>query len=189
MLAHCTLKIYVPGGVRAEGQPYHADDGSFVLMPSRKTRWVGAGQWVARIQNMLRRTKEISLVVRGSMSCRFSGKQENDPFIWYLSTTVIYHTVSHEPFAGIQAMANDGLWCHIHLMVDCVPQTKRHTRLFLTPGDEWWFPSSLCGDCWSKMPGPSIVNGSREFVTLWGSLQGASDDCLWQHERSAAEPQ
>lgn len=30
-LAHCMLKIYVPGGVRAEGLPYHADDGSFVL--------------------------------------------------------------------------------------------------------------------------------------------------------------
>lgn len=31
MLAHCMLKIYVPGGIRAEGLPYHADDGSFVL--------------------------------------------------------------------------------------------------------------------------------------------------------------
>lgn len=31
MLAYCMLKIYVPGGVGAEGLPYHADDGSFVL--------------------------------------------------------------------------------------------------------------------------------------------------------------
>lgn len=30
-LAHCMLKIYVPGGIGAEGLPYHADDGSFVL--------------------------------------------------------------------------------------------------------------------------------------------------------------
>lgn len=30
-LAYCTLKIYVPGGVGAEGLPYHANDGSFVL--------------------------------------------------------------------------------------------------------------------------------------------------------------
>lgn len=39
MLAYCTLKIYVPGGVGAEGQPYHADDGSFVLgaIPKDKT--------------------------------------------------------------------------------------------------------------------------------------------------------
>lgn len=31
MLAYCMLKIYVPGGVRAEGRPYHENDGSFVL--------------------------------------------------------------------------------------------------------------------------------------------------------------
>lgn len=31
MLTNCMLKIYVSGSVRAEGLPYHADDGSFVL--------------------------------------------------------------------------------------------------------------------------------------------------------------
>lgn len=58
MLAYCTLKIYVPGGVGADGQPYHEDDGSFVLgcHPRRRDE-VGAGLWVTRIQNMLRHTK------------------------------------------------------------------------------------------------------------------------------------
>lgn len=44
-------------------------------VPSQKTRRAGAGRWVTGIQNMLHRTKDISLVVLGWMSCRFGEKQ------------------------------------------------------------------------------------------------------------------
>lgn len=47
-------------------------------VPSQKTRRAGAGRWVTGIQNMLHRTKDISLVVRGWMSCRFGEKQERE---------------------------------------------------------------------------------------------------------------
>lgn len=45
-------------------------------VPSQKTRRAGAGRRVTGIQNMLHRTKDISLVVPGWMSCRFGEKQE-----------------------------------------------------------------------------------------------------------------
>lgn len=48
MLAYCMLKIYVPGGVRAEGLPYHAGDGSFVLGAILEDKASGgrmAGRW------------------------------------------------------------------------------------------------------------------------------------------------
>lgn len=66
MLEYCTLKIYVPVGVRAEGGPYHADDGSFVLdaILEDGASW-GKGWWAAGIPNIFHHTKDGHLVVPG----------------------------------------------------------------------------------------------------------------------------
>lgn len=99
-------------------------------------------------------------------------KNKREPFILYPSVTV---WISHKPFAGIQAMASDGLWCRFHLTELTAElmsvslwsrRTKRQTRLFLRLWDEWCFPSSLWGACWSKILCSSIVNDSGDFVTL-----------------------
>lgn len=67
-----------------------------------------------------------------------------EPFI---SSPPVSVGISHKLFAGIQGMANDGLWCRFHLTVPTSMspwsrQTKRQTCLFIRFWDEWCFPSS-----------------------------------------------
>lgn len=97
-------------------------------VPSQKTRGAGAG-----IQNMLRRTKDISLVVLVLNELSFCRrKQQRKPFLWCPSVTV---WVQHEPLARIQAMANDEPWRSERLAAS-IPaslwscQTKRQTCRF-----------------------------------------------------------
>lgn len=176
MLAYCMLKIYVPGGVRAEGLPYHVDDGSFVLGAIPEDEASG-GRTVGH-----RNPKYVTLHKGQSVWWSWAEwavvlvENKREPFISYPSVTV---WISHKPFAGIQAMANDGLWCRFHLTELTAElmsvslwsrQTKRQTRLFLRLWDEWCFPSSLWGDCWSKILCSSIVSDSRDSVAL-GVLQ------------------
>lgn len=49
MLTHCTLKIYVLGGRRGTGRPYHADDGSFVSGSIPEDEAIGG--WTAGRRN------------------------------------------------------------------------------------------------------------------------------------------
>lgn len=65
MLAYCMLKIYVPGAIGAEGLPYHADDGSFVLGAILEDKACGGRMVGHRNPKYLHHTKDNGLVVLG----------------------------------------------------------------------------------------------------------------------------
>lgn len=167
MLSYCTLKIHVPGGgFGTEALPYHADDGSFVLVPSSKTR---PGWWVTGIPNILPYTKRDGLVVLSWMSCHFGEKQSN-PF----------HFV---PVGDRLNITQAGLWCRYHLTEPVTEylsvshwkyRTKRQTWPFVPPWDDWWFPSSLRGDCWSKIFCPRLVT-----VVTWAGKRIQWSLSMW----------
>lgn len=147
MLAYCMLKIYVPGGVRAEGLPYHANDGSFVLGAIPEDEASGGRTVGHRNPKYVAPHKGHQFGGPGLNELSFWWKtRERAPFISYPSVTV---WISHKPFAGIQAMANGGLWCRFHLTeltaeLMCVSRWQRGRRVcFLRFWDEWCFPELI----------------------------------------------
>lgn len=161
-------------------------------VPSQKTRRAGAGRWVTGIQNMLHRTKDISLVVRGWMSCRFGEKQERE-------REGAFHFVSIGDRLNItQAVCGypgDGQWWPLMSLpylteltaeLMCVSRWQRGpTRLFfvffflLRFRDEWCFlASSLWADCWSKYPPvrPKLMTAETFSPWVSSSSDGGDDE-------------
>lgn len=143
-------------------------------VPSLKTRHVGAEWWVTGIQNTCttQRTMvwwswaEWAVILLNNMRDSLSFRIHRWPFEYH--TSCLWVSRRWLPLMSLPSDRADG---GVDARVVLKPSHKEgDMTVFLRLRVEWCFPSSLCGDCWSKILCSSIVNDSGDFSlwVLWG---------------------